>query len=432
MRNSLYQYQRVHADILLSRLTEHKVTIDASVTGAGKTIVAVYILYKLAVLDKLVDRVIIVAPPTLLPQWKKAVDGVKNKDGERPWIQVQSAYSMQKIGGKRGGALLIADEFHIFKNVNKLSAQFSTLVSGVKYALLLSATPFDDDRQIEGGLKQFVPQELLNTRAELMNQMQFRYSHPVLYRYCLVDQTEEEQKLYKYGYRLIVCSSRVQDDTGATRFSPQMYGKGYRMIHDSLIAGCVRYIVHKAGFGGVLKIVVVLYFQDHFDLLEEELRLGSLGIVNGKTSQKDRVSLVAEFNDPKSSMNVLAISSDVGGVGIELDDQVGGMPREMVMLPVANGVSFFQSTGRIQRSKTRSACKVTMIQPRRKHTFFRRFIGKKFETMASFCERPKFGVMVETHKCNLAWLQLKWLGLPDYPTQNIQGYLCSCADWSLL
>lgn len=445
MRDTLYPYQRTHLDTLLQKLKDNLVAIDASVTGAGKTIVATNVIYRMLVTEHKVTRVVILAPPILLPQWRKAVESLCDEppsestdlvDLDRQLriqhanIYVCSCYSMHKVKGNMSEALLVADEFHLFKNLNKRSVTFTRLVTDSQYALLLSATPYDDKRQLQGSLLRFLP--INKTVEQLMSRMDFTYKNPVLYAFAIVELNEELMTEYVAGYRLITCSSRVLDEAGHPSFNPKMYGKGFRLIHNSLIDGCLRYVSHQLSRQTIPKIIVVLFFQEHFRLLEELCQhMGvSYGAINGSTSTAERSVLMSRFNSATHSISVLGISSDVGGIGIELDDKVGKLPREMVMLPVANGISFIQAVGRIQRSNTKSMSKVTVIQPRRRFTFFRRYIGKKFKDMEAFCTLPLFSVKVETHRCELKHMSKQWLNVPEPACSLITDYLCSCRDMS--
>ena len=461
----LYSYQISHTNNLYQTLLNHYRAVDSSVTGAGKSVVAVSLAKRLLE-EKSITNVLVICPPTLIPQWKEKYLP------DWPCLSCHSLYKTKGIALSQ--TFLVADEFHSYRNVNKRSQDFIHIAKQCKYVLLLSATPYDSVRQLDSSLQSLLPTQfcVLNSR------MVFEYTKRISYYYYKVYQTDSEAVLYNEGYKLVRASHQATDDDHngnvVKQFHPATYSKGYSLICDSLIAGCVRYIQHCVEKRPAEKIIVVLFFKAHFELVLQQFP--NALVLNGATSQKNRVQIISDFNNKKDGMknnidecivcyepttrltdcnhplcvscqlklhnslcpvckrdliperNILCISSDVGGVGIELDDKVGDTPRHMIMLPVTSGISLIQCVGRILRSKTMSDSRVTIIQPKKSRTFFKTYIGRKLEVMSEYTIKPEFQTRVEVHDCELRDFMLPELYLPYPALESIRDYICTCCQ----
>jgi superfamily II DNA or RNA helicase len=140
------------------------------------------------------------------------------------------------------------------------------------------------------------------------------------------------------------------------------------------------------------KFVIVLTFIRHFDYLTEALAdLTPVLVLNGETPMTERSEVISKFQQNDLEYRVIAISAEVGSVGIELDDKDGKYPRHMICLPMTNGVNFCQAIGRIQRTKTQSHSRVTVVQPNKAvTTYFKSQITRKFQVLGQFMTVPEF------------------------------------------
>ena len=385
----LYPYQREHFDRLVDILKTHKVAIDSSITGAGKTVVAMELgRYFLKFMH--VKKIYVFAPPTLEFHWNSYISNLSNSDN---W-KFYSSHSLHKVKLVEE-SLIIVDECHLFKNNVKRTDILKKIMRESKKVLMLSATPFDDMRQLNNIMELFYLDKPEKIETQLST-MSFKYKTNTCFFYYHVTQTEQEIKMYKDGYNSITYC--YQDIPGQEKiFRPQIFNKGLHKIHDSLLDGLVR-LIRKCIDDTKDKLVVVLYFKNTFERLEKEF--DNILILNGETPFNKRKEIIAKFQEQNLEHRICAISAEVGSVGIELDDKFGKYPRHMIILPMANSINFCQAVGRIQRTKTLSDSKVTVVQPIRDVTYFKKQIERKFRVLEKFIVIPNFQHIVEDHICN--------------------------------
>jgi superfamily II DNA or RNA helicase len=379
---TLYDYQEQHLQRLLEIFNHHKVAIDCSITGAGKTIVAIHLAEEM--IKRGINFVLIVCPPTLKEHWQSYVDSVNIP------AEVVSSHSLLKIKNRIknfGKLLLVVDECHLFKNNIQRTSTLKTISRNSEYALMLSATPYDDDRQFSNIKELF---GITTDIKEHISKMEFEYSTKTEFNYQYVQLTDEEIDEYNKGYQTI-CYAVVGRNGHQNIFRPSVFTAGIQKIHDTLIEGCCEFIKKCLNEFPNHKFVVVLNFMRHFDYLIETLEeITPVLVLNGESKMTERHSIVSKFQQNDLEYRVIAISAEVGSVGIELDDKTGIYPRHMVCLPMTNAVNFCQAIGRIQRTKTKSNSIVSVIQPPRKVTYFKNQINRKFQVLNQFMNIPTF------------------------------------------
>lgn len=389
---TLYEYQQQHLERLLGIFNTRKVAIDCSITGAGKTIVSIHLAIQM--IKRGLNMVLIVCPPTLKEHWQSYVDSVKIP------AQIVSSHSLPKVKNRLktfGKYLLIVDECHLFKNEVQRTSTLKVICNYSEYALMLSATPYDDNRQFSNIRELF---GITNDIKEHLSKMDFQYNTQTEFKYEYISLDEDGLSEYNKGYQTI-CYAVVGHQNNQT-FRPSVFSAGIQKIHDTLIDGCCEFVKKQLIENPTHKFVVVLNFIRHFDQLIEELEdITPVLVLNGEAKMADRTGIVAKFQQSNLEYRVIAISAEVGAVGIELDDKTGLYPRHMVCLPMTNAVHFCQATGRIQRTKTKSNSIVSVIQPSLKHTYFKNQIHRKFQVLKQFMTIPTFtDTLDENNKLN--------------------------------
>lgn len=379
---TLYDYQQQHFERLLSIFARHQVAIDCSITGAGKTIVSIHLAVEM--IKRGLKNVIIVCPPTLQAHWTNYLQPTSLT------ATVVSSHSLQKIRKKLASYeeyFLIVDECHLFKNDIKRTAALKIISKRSRYTLMLSATPYDDNRQFNN------IRELFNISADLkdhVSRMDFAYKTRTEFDYYHVYMSQELLSEYNKGYQSISYAV-IPQANGQRTFKPKMFTAGIQKIHDTLIMGCTDFLRNQLEENPTHKFVVILNFTRHFEYLTEALEdVTPVLTLNGGTKMDDRPGVIAKFQQDDSEYRVIAISGEVGSVGIELDDKTGNYPRHMICLPMTNAVNFCQAIGRVQRTKTKSHSRVTVIQPSRKVTYFKTQIARKFQVLEQFMSIPEF------------------------------------------
>jgi superfamily II DNA or RNA helicase len=395
MDYSLYPYQQTHFERLMDIFSKHKIAIDCSKTGSGKTIVALKIAKHF--LDEpnevVYEKAFIICPPTLVDQWKKYI----SKDYSSR-IEVYSAYSIHKIKiEKNKNYFLIVDECHLFKNEVQRTQKLKRITRNVKKALMISATPYDDTRQYTN-IQRIFEIEKEEDLKDHLSAMQFDYTNSVHYSYFHIPQEEEQDKKYQSGYKNIMDATRPRKgdlENSRPTFNPKLFSAGIQKIHDSLNGYLIEYVKKLLEDEPTHKFVIVLNYVRHFEAFTTTFE--NVLVLNGEIKMSERKEIISKFQQNDLQHRIICISAEVGSVGIELDDKTGDYPRHMIVLPTTNGISFCQSIGRIQRTLTKSDSKVSVIQPMRMATYFKMQVKRKFSVLDQFIHTPKFELQVDHH-----------------------------------
>lgn len=401
----LYPNQESHFKNLCETLNSHKMACDTSLTGAGKTIVAVKIAKHFNL------PICVIAPPTLRDQWTKTC-----AEEEVPLTFV-SVSALNTINLDRE-CLMVSDECHVFKNASQRTRSFVQLLRNrfVKFVLLLSATPLDHPRQepiFQTLINAVCPSTTLDT---ICCRMSLAHSAKLFCELYHIFQTKEELKLYQAGRYSIYSFAREEHLRNGAIFM-----SGLVKIHDSLFEGLKRYLAQ----GATNKTIVCLKFDHHFRALKA-IYPNAL-ILNGSTPMSQRASIIAKFQRPSTEFTLLLISAAVGGVGVDLDDTDGQWPRQVICMPLF-AYEFVQLLGRVQRRNTRSNSKIVVIQPATVLTYFRTQMKIKGRILEKF-----FIENVNTDKFKRNWEHEEDCS-SVFVRKNYQGaqygiiaeYACSC------
>jgi superfamily II DNA or RNA helicase len=329
-------------------------------------------------------------------------------------ITTISIHSLHKLDVCQS-MFIIVDEIHKFKNDSQRFHQLLHLTSCAKKSLLISATPFDREDQLERYSK------LLRAPiTDLMNRCSGMYiSYPSDLSLILEHhhQNERETDLYRTGMRY-ACTAHVDAETRL--FAGALFTKGLKAIHASLINKMIEMIRTTRA----KKCIAVVQFNDHVAAIRQ-VYPDALVLV-GDTVQSKREQIISRFNHPSLDDSLLIMSNQVGDVGIELDDKHGEFPRTMIMLPPGNMISFLQLIGRIHRVDTRSNPSVVVVQPCKTSTFFSRQLDRKRPYIEQVRVFPTLTNHVFKHRCVPDTTALS--PLPFDIQQIITEYACTCIE----
>lgn len=400
----LYQYQKIHLRNLKSAFESYKVVADVSVTGAGKTIVAITTAKR-----QQMCKIVVIAPPTLRAQW------LEYSKKESIEISFYSMYILHRLDEQAvKGAFLVVDEFHNFKNQVRRSEALKRAISASGKTLLISATPYDHPSQ------ELWVKSLFNCSEMPSFKMEFSYDSKTSLFHLYLNQNEVQQARYKKGTQAI-WSSGVIDIPQEVRCA--QFGIGYKRLHDSLCAPLLRAVKHAYSASLKAKIIVGLNFEEHFEKFHREFP--DALILNGSTPMRARKGIVDKFNQNDLEHRMILVSPRVGGVGIELDDKHGNYPRLVYMLPTCNAIDFYQFIGRVCRTNTRSNSKVYVAQPLKQKTYFKRQMAVKSKVLEQFNKLPTFRSAFEEHTC-IATMLGKYTPLSRDIKNQIRALLCDC------
>ena len=112
------------------------------------------------------------------------------------------------------------------------------------------------------------------------------------------------------------------------------------------------------------KVLIFVNYISSFDKIKDELEDFGAAILYGKTKISDRTEIVAKYQETNSDLRVIISNTQVGGVGLSLDDQNGNFHRYVFVVPTYNFITLYQACGRVDRSKTRSVPHIKFIYSR--------------------------------------------------------------------
>jgi superfamily II DNA or RNA helicase len=388
---SLYPPQQKSHDSLVAALKKHNAALDSSITGAGKTLVAV----ETAATMRLTPLVI--CPKVVIPSWKSTLNGQdmdawdvinyeKLRTGNTRWLK--------KVGRSfewnvPENTLLIFDEVHRCKGL--LSKNALMLVTATRQnipRLLLSATAAEDPsemralgfalglhkdtnftnwavkrgcsinpwRQLEFPIKS--RPKLMELHAEIYPDKGYKISRAEMGGFFAetsiitdpVDfgSADEMQAIYnEMEAELDELSKQSGADKGASALTARLRARQAiellripalaEMVQDAVEEGC--------------SCAVFLNFRASMDALEMRLKNAPATIHGGQTAD-DRQQNIEWFQN--DTLHVILCQINAGGAGVSLHDINGGRPRRSFISPSDDAKMMVQALGRIDRAGSQS------------------------------------------------------------------------------
>jgi hypothetical protein len=139
----------------------------------------------------------------------------------------------------------------------------------------------------------------------------------------------------------------------------KLIGSGTRNTHLGSVATVIKIARKIMTDTPQSKVVVIGKFIDQLDFIASSLEEFGVVQLDGRT--KNRLQVLDMFQEPSVDIRVIVTSAQVGGVGVNLDDQDGNFPRHMLILPSYECIDMIQCIGRIYRSNTKSEANVTVV-----------------------------------------------------------------------
>ncbi len=166
---------------------------------------------------------------------------------------------------------------------------------------------------------------------------------------------KDSLEILKKGQRVLRGAVRYRNKDGSVSRRTVNWGmvsKGIKLLGKSklrIIAKMAKvYMTSNPSSKGVIGV----WFISHIKWLEEALKEYGVETFYGQTKMKERPRVLERFQDPNSSSRIIIINPTVGGMGISLDDQDGGHPRWMLLMPDYRIMDLVQCTGRVDRKST--------------------------------------------------------------------------------
>ena len=399
----LYPWQKKHASKLKDFLETKGFAKDGSDTGTGKTVVAIKTVKDLGLLP------FVICPKAVVPNWSQWVtelypnltaDVVHNyeklKGGRTQYVKRKGKGFEWQIN--RDKMVLIFDEDHYCKGEKSLNAKMLIAAKRQGYRILcLGATSCSSPLDLKAlgyvlelhnatdfwnwCLNNNCRRGLWGGLEYCGNQNDLKKLHDKVYAYgsrikisdlpsgtfpenlVMVNKYDvEDKESINYYYDSLLDDVKPNyedyreewdDDEDDERIEVTKILDERRMIEElkvDLFCDLAREYID----GGNAAVVFVNFRETLHRLHNQMLTCHGIypEVIHGGQSNRDRVDAINRFQSNRAKMMIVTIQS--GGVGINLHDTIGNLPRRVIISPTFSAVDLKQALGRCFRAGTKS------------------------------------------------------------------------------
>lgn len=410
---TLFEYQRPHFNRLLSSLRLHRVGIDTSTTGSGKTIVAIKLSQRLNL------PLMVVCPKGLIEKWTRECDfnrcrpfDIVSTDSFK--LQSSKYTTVQEYETARGSTginvtvtdsmpkvpiMLVIDEVHQNKNGSNRGIAMAAISHHVRqyggYIHIMSATMADKDVHASyifnmlgitqtSGMSHHSPgsaRDIYNfTNTVLQREGKtiprdikhddpkelFLLVAPIVRSNMLFRSPKEDAKnmffrvseddAMRIGREIETAISILTDKPGFAAITGQL------MNIEGLKAGVFERAARRVlEQNKNAKVLIFLNFLNSIDLVQSMLQQYNPLVLTGEVPHNKRDDIVDKFNRADTAYRVLIANPEVGGTGYDLDDKDGRFPRTSFISPSYKTSVIIQTIGRTCRASTKSLSTIRML-----------------------------------------------------------------------
>lgn len=396
---SLLPYQVPHAVVIETALRKHRVSIDVSQTGTGKTYVAAHIAANLG------QPVVVICPKAVIPVWKRVLAAagvtplaVLNYEllvrGSSPVCEKKTkAKFVWKIPED---TLIIWDEAHRCQGNNSLSAK-AMRDAKMFNNLLLSATLAESPIQMRamGYLTGLHNWDGWWWWARKTGCSKNPWGGLVFKKTTALEQMHKlhERLFPEYGGGIRIADlgdafpetqiTAEAYDLGSAKEMQEIYEEMQTKVSELLTSGNVnsanilveqlraRQAVELLKVAGISKMAEDLVAEGHsvviFTNFVESLRglqraLQTDCAVCGGQKDEDRQKNIEDFQADRQ--RIIIVNIQAGGVALSLHDENGNFPRVALVCPTFNAKDLRQALGRVHRAggKTKSLQRIIFAE----------------------------------------------------------------------
>lgn len=112
-----------------------------------------------------------------------------------------------------------------------------------------------------------------------------------------------------------------------------------------------------------VKLVVAMNYTVSTERVADELRRKGYrpALLTGRVGSAEREATLRAFQAPSTDCRVIVGNVKVMGCGLDLDDQHGGFPRVLLVVPNYDTIMLYQVIGRFERALTKSSAKALIV-----------------------------------------------------------------------
>jgi hypothetical protein len=387
----LFPDQSIHALKLLDSLKRNGAAIDGSDAGVGKTYIASWIARYLKM------PVVVIAPKITLNEWQRVlrgfgvgaqvftwekmirgIDGLVTKHAKGDIVDGRKLRSPRFIWAK--GYLVIFDEAHKAKARKSLMCRACMASKEGNLKLLLSATLAENPEHMMAagyltnlhdgkGFYMWCHQYLWSQRCR------FNLASPEERSMCLHRAIYPDRgsrlrlhEVQKLPERFIQPECYKVDNVESLRFqweevkplllNPNPTSSMEAMQSLRRMAEHCRIRLLKEMTLDALEngqsVCIFMNFRDNIAELSDLLTRSKVkhGVIHGDVKQEDRYRIIQSFRN--DGLHVVVLSTQAGGAGISLHDEIGNRPRLSLISPTFSAVDLIQVLGRTYRANTKT------------------------------------------------------------------------------
>lgn len=392
----LYDYQKEHAEILISDL-KHGNALDASDTGTGKTYVAIAIAKHLGLMP------IVITPKPVITSWRKVAATmdvnifVSNYEqfrlGKTPYLQAElksdSLTEKEFIWNNTelNNCIIIFDEVHRTKNQTTQNAQMLVAAKKTNNKILcLSATIADNPLQLyalgitldlfrdkkgfwnwaykRGVYKNFFGHEFRNT-PENLNKIHADIFPHKGHRIAIKDLGDKfpDNLVITDSYEMNSAGKKIQEVYDSMRKELDKLSETKKKDGSSVLTEILRArqeveLLKVPTFAELAEdaveegnsIAIFVNFEQTVEALQDRLKCNC--ILTGKIRSDERDMNIQNFQEDKDRIIICNIKA--GGIGVSLHDLNGNYPRMSLISPTFSAQDLKQTLGRIHRAGGKS------------------------------------------------------------------------------
>lgn len=362
--DELFEYQKIHTNIIINILNNNNRCIDASDTGTGKTYTSIAICKELNLIPY------IVCPKSVISNWINIIDLFKikiyniynyEKLIKNDFIVKEDEYFNWNINIDYSKYLFIYDEAHKCKNEDTINSKLLYNLSQLDTKiLLLSATFIDKIEQFDFFSK------ILNIKKSILNNLNYKsnklncihniifpkYGHRMkiddmkdIFKKNILDMNEIDIK----EYYLI---DEIYNDLINSLKSNKKNFKYIQELREKIELLKINKIVEltKENINNGLSVVIFVNFTKTLQTLCKLLNTNC--IIYGQQTLETRTNNINDFNYDKSRIIICNIKS--GGSGISLHDIHSKHQRISLISPTWSAQDMVQVLGRIHRAMAKT------------------------------------------------------------------------------
>jgi len=392
--NSLLPYQKEHADNIAASVARHRVALDASDPGTGKTYVACSVAARLG------KPVVIITTKATAPNWAAVAEGFGNKP-----ILV-SNYEKVRLGKlpecRRNGSryvwnvpqdtLVIFDECQKCKGRTSLNAKLLIAARTQHLRILLcSATAASNPLEMRaigfalglhhlhnywtwakrngvqegffgmefvGGedcLRQ-LHNEIFPSRGSRMRIADIPDFPETIIEPAIIEtgKAKDIQRVYDNMRKELKAAEQEQNKAALASLAERMEARRASLMTIILRARQAIELykvpamveMTRDGLEEGMSVALLVNFTDTIRELSEKLDCPH--IIHGGQTAEERQDIIARFQ--RNEIHVIIANIQAGGVGVSLHDPSGQRPRLSIISPTFSAQDLRQALGRVHRS----------------------------------------------------------------------------------